>query len=130
MDVNVGIRLGGSATFIKIIDRNLPLPVSGRAEVTVPAGLGGHFSLGLCQYIEQPEDLDVIGQISIGRLGLGAGGRIEVVVENKSDGTLGLKVKNPLTGQSIPFSFERHSGEVGDFAQTKSFVQKISVNAI
>jgi len=127
---NVGIRLSGPDKFIKMIDRNLPLPVAGRAEVTVPAGAGGHFSLGLCQYIDQPEDLDLIGQISISRAGLGTASRLEAIVENKSDGTLGLKVKNPLTGQSIPFSFERHSGEVGDFAQTKSFVQKISINAI
>jgi molecular chaperone DnaK (HSP70) len=127
---NVGIRLDGSGAFIKMVDRNLPLPVSGRVEVSVPAGAGGHFALGLCQYIDQPDDLDLIGEISIARVSLGAANRIEVIVENKSDGTLGLKVKNPLTSQSIPFAFERHSGEVGDFAQTKSFVQKISINAI
>lgn len=54
----------------------------------------------------------------------------EVFVENRSDGMLGLKVKDPLNGQSIPFGFERHTGEVQDFIQVEKFVQSIPINAI
>lgn len=127
---NVGIRPDNTDAFVKLIDKNLPLPVSGSTQISVPPGAVGSITLGLCQYIDRPDDLDVIGVIAISRQSLGTVQRIEVIVDNKSDGTIGLKVKNPLTGQTIPFSFERQSGEMSDFEQTKSFVQKISINAI
>lgn len=127
---NVGIRLGDSGSFIKVIDRNVPLPVLGKSELRVPSGAGSELIWHLCQYIDHADDLDLIGAIQINRRNLDSVSHIEVFVENKSDGTLGLKVKNPLNGQPIPFRFERHTGEVHDFEQMKKFVQGISINAI
>lgn len=127
---NVGIRAGGSGTFSKVIDRNVPLPISGRTELSIHGTAGSAVILHLCQYIDHTDDMDLIGVIEIAQRNLGNCNRVEVFVENKRDGTLALKVKNPLNGQNIPFAFERHTGEVNDFLATKKFVQSISINAI
>ena len=74
--------------------------------------------------------MDLIGEAAIAPEYAAGGKRVLVVVENKSDGTLGLKIRNPLTDQAIPFSFERNSGDVSSFEEAKEFVQRISINAI
>lgn len=127
---NVGIRIAGSDAFHKLIDRNLPLPVTGRVEVQLPPGITGKWPIALGQYIDHPEDMDLIGEAAIAPEYAAGGKRVLVVVENKSDGTLGLKIRNPLTDQAIPFSFERNSGDVSSFEEAKEFVQRISINAI
>lgn len=127
---NVGVRTAGSETFLKLIDRNLPLPVTGRVEVQLQPGRAGKCTIALGQYIDHPEDMDLIGEAAIGSEYSGGGRRVLVIVENKSDGTLGLKIRDPVTDQAIPFSFERNSGDVGSFEEAKEFVQRISINAI
>jgi len=127
---NVGIRTSTNGTFCKVIDRNLPLPVTGRVEVQLTPGVAGKCIIGLGQYIDRPDEMDLIGEVAIGAEYAVSGRKILVIVENKSDGTLGLKIKNPVNDESIPFSFERNLGDVSSFEEAKEFVQRISINAI
>jgi molecular chaperone DnaK (HSP70) len=127
---NVGIRTATSDVFFKLIDRNLPLPVMGRVEIQLPPGISGKLIISLGQYIDHPEDMDLIGEVAIATEHLGGGKRVLVIVENKSDGTLGLKIRNPADDQAIPFLFERNAGDLSNFEETKAFVQRISINAI
>lgn len=127
---NVGIRASAAGTFFKLIDRNLPLPVTGRVEVQLPADATGKYIIALGQYIDHPEEMDLIGEASLQAQHVGGARKILVIVENRSDGTLGLKIRNPTNDQAIPFSFERNSGDLSSFEEVKAFVQRISINAV
>jgi molecular chaperone DnaK (HSP70) len=127
---NVGIRTVGDESFIKVIDRNLPLPVSGRAELTVPHAKGPQLVLQLCQYIDQPADMDVIGELVINSAQLTGVQRMALNIDNKSDGTLGIKLKNSQTSQTIPFAFERNSADASVHQKIQTMFASIPINAI
>lgn len=126
---NVGVRVQGTGTFIKLIDRNLPLPISGSSTASVTGSSNAEVIFDLCQYIDQPDALDVIGSVRLSREAVNGLQSVHISVENKEDGTLGLKVKSPHTGQPVPFRFDRQHGIGSDFNAIKEAVRQMPINA-
>lgn len=126
---NVGILNPVKNTFLKLIDKNLPLPVHGRGEINRAQNSITPLNISLCQYIDQPEELDIIGYIQIDSRHLDLIEHIEVMVENKSDGTLALRLRKSGTSEPIPFNFTRSINNPTS-AELASVFQQIAINAI
>lgn len=83
----------------------------------------------LCQFWDPQEDLHKLGTIKAGPFGPVSEFLLEVNVENRLNGTIGIKLKNAENGRDIKFEFIRkESGYKYDFLQQKSLLDNIYLN--
>lgn len=112
-----------------LIHRNTPLPVLAKKVYKINPQQVEYLSLELCQYWDPKEDLHKLGTIKAGPFILASDFYLEVAVENRLNGTIGIKLKNADTGKDIKFEFIRkQSAHKYDYHQQKSLVDGIYLN--
>lgn len=114
-----------------LIHRNTPLPVSANRLYKLTGELAQNFSIEVCQFWEESEK-QTLGNIrldaSVGTMGSFT---LELILENKANGTIGLKLGNADTGKEIPFTFtpKESNNKYESLAQRK-LVDSIYINNI
>jgi molecular chaperone DnaK (HSP70) len=128
---NIGLKLSEDqdTNIDLLIHRNTPLPVSSRKVYKINTQKTDYVSLDLCQFWNVAEDVQKLGTIKAGPFSMYADFYLEVMVENRLNGTIGIKVKNADNGNDIKFEFLRKASDHKyDFAQQKSLVDGIYLN--
>jgi molecular chaperone DnaK (HSP70) len=112
-----------------LIHRNTPLPVSSKKVYPVNPQQLDYLELELCQFWDPQEDIHKLGTIKIGPLSMMQVAYVEVAVENRQNGTIGIKVRNADNAKDIKFEFIRKtSAHKYDFQQQKSMLDNIYLN--
>lgn len=127
---NVGVRDELSQVFQKIIEKNTPLPTGGSAIIRLRGGFQEDFGVQICQYLDSPENLDVIGNLSVKSSNLRGRDMIEIVIKNNNDGTLGIKATDPQTGSIVPFAYRDNSDNSRDVEAQRRVVSRFRVNIL
>lgn len=129
---NVALKDPLSGKIEKIIDKNLPLPIKVAKTILIDQNKHQGIDMFLCQFISTETEIDLLGKIHIKHLKHKlASYYIEIIIENKKDGTLGLNVKDSDTKSNIPFTFDRNlSAEKNNFDFQKSLIDSLTINAI
>lgn len=129
---NVALKDLISGKLEKVIDKNLPLPVKVVKTIQVDQNNSQSIDMALCQYIATESDIDELGKIKIKHLKHKSSSYlIEIIIENKLDGTLGINVKDSDSKQNLPFSFEKNrASEKNNYDLQKSLIDTLSINAI
>ncbi|MDI9865531.1 Hsp70 family protein [Flectobacillus sp. DC10W] len=125
---NIAIKTKDSKEPELVIHKNTPLPVTGKKICQLdPKSRRTEFEL--CQYLDSKEYTQYLGIVSIEHATLGREVSIEIVLENKIDGTVGIKVYNLHTGTPIKFDFINNVSEAKyDFTQQKSLLDSLFIN--
>ncbi len=111
-----------------LIHRNTPLPVSARKLYRIN-GHQPYTHIGLCQFWDGSEGVQKLGTLKIGPFATGDSLNIEVNVENRANGTIGIKVKNADSGRDMRFEFVKEpSTHTYDFNKQKALVEGIYLN--
>ncbi len=116
-----------------IVNKNLPLPVNGSKKIIINASIQSKtIEFLLVQFFELSEDIQELGVIKIAELPFKSNTyQIEIIVENKANGTLGLKVKDSNTDQNIKFEFLKKKQEFEyDFDQQYKLINAYYINNI
>ena len=128
---NIGL-LTDRANKIKIdllIHRNTPLPVAARKVYRVNNRENPVMEMELCQYWDQMDGLHLLGTIKAGPFLNNEDTLVEINVENRLNGTIGIKLKDADTGQDIRFEFIKKKSEFTyDYQQQKALVDGIYLN--
>lgn len=112
-----------------LIHRNTPLPVSSKKVYRINPQQTDYVHIELCQFWDPLEDLHKLGTIKAGPFGLLSEFFLEVNVENRLNGTIGIKLKNADNGKDIKFEFIRkESGHKYEFQQQKSLIENVYLN--
>lgn len=116
------------ATDVKdiLIHKNTPLPVIAKRIISINAGQT--ISFRLTQFWDESH-LFPLGKIVLGPYSNSSNTDIELSVENRSNGTIGLKVKNINNDQQLKFNFEKERSEHEYvYEKQKSLVESIVIN--
>jgi molecular chaperone DnaK (HSP70) len=109
-----------------LIHKNTPLPVIAKRVFNLNAGHG--LSLKLMQYWDEAHPF-TLGKIKLGPYSNSSITEAELSVENRSNGTIGLKVKNINTDQPLKFNFEKEKSEHQYvYEKQKALVDNIVIN--
>lgn len=129
---NIGLAIPGNDTKKHIdllIHRNTPLPVSSKKVYRINPQQKDSFEIELCQFWDPQEDVHKLGTIKVGPFGPVSEFHLEIAVENRLNGTIGIKVKNADNGRDIKFEFIRKaSNHKYDFQQQKTLVDSVYLN--
>lgn len=111
-----------------LIHRNTPLPVSGKKVYRVPANTSYAYIM-LCQYWDAADEVQQLGTIKAGPFTLNQDLYLEVNVENRLNGTIGVKLKNADNGADIRVEFVKKSAtHIYDFQKQKELVENVFLN--
>jgi molecular chaperone DnaK (HSP70) len=112
-----------------LIHRNTPLPISAKKVYRINPQQTEYINLELCQFWDPNDDLHKLGIIKAGPFSMMSEFYLEVAVENRVNGTIGIKVKNADNGKDMKFEFiKKESQHKYDFKQQKSLVDGIYLN--
>jgi molecular chaperone DnaK (HSP70) len=112
-----------------LIHRNTPLPVTSKKVYRINTQQNPVVNIELCQFWDPKEDLHKLGTIKVGPFGVTGDMMLEVQVENRLNGTIGIKLRNADNGRDIKFEFIRKSSNHKyDFQQQKSMVDNVYLN--
>lgn len=126
---NIGLQLEGQKNIDLAIHRNTPLPVVSKKMYRINPAVSQSFTANLCQFWDADTDLYQLGTIVVPQFNTLNEFLLEVNIENRQNGTIGVKVRNADTQQDIRFEFIRkESGHKYDFQQQKSFLDAVYVN--
>lgn len=116
-----------------IVSKNLPLPVIGSKKIAINSNSQNKgIKFMLVQFFDKSDDIQELGEIILEQLPIKANDyTIEIIVENKSNGTLGLKVKDSNTNQNIKFEFLKKKQEFEyNFDQQYKLINSFYINNI
>ncbi len=127
---NIGLILAGVQERLDLlIHRNTPLPVIAKKTYKVNSADSGYIDIELCQYWDQNDGLHKLGMLKIGPFAQSEEIYVEVQVENRMNGTIGIKVRNADTGRDLRFEFiKKKSAHTYDYQKQKSLVDGIYLN--
>jgi molecular chaperone DnaK (HSP70) len=112
-----------------LIHRNTPLPISSKKVYKISPQQTDFVNIELCQFWDPQEDIHKLGTIKAGPFGLMNDFFLEVAVENRLNGTIGIKLKNADNGRDIKFEFIRKASDHKyDYQQQKSMVDSVYLN--
>jgi molecular chaperone DnaK (HSP70) len=112
-----------------LIHRNTPLPVSSKKVYKINPLHTDFVNIELCQFWDPLEDVQKLGTIKAGPFFMMSEFFLEVMVENRLNGTISIKLKNADNGRDIKFEFIRkESNHKYDYQQQKSLVDGIYLN--
>ena len=130
---NIGLKEISSDHIEIIVNKNLALPVIGLKRISIhPRSQIRPLQFVLIQFFDQSEDVQELGLITIDELPVKANEyQIEIMVENKVNGTLGLKVRETQTMHNIKFIFTKktHTHEY-NFEQQYKLLNEYYINNI
>lgn len=130
---NIALKDYNSSQIEIIVNKNLPLPVFGSKKITINSNLQKNgIKFLLVQFFDQSDDLQELGEIVFNDFPIRlVDYTIEIIVENKANGTLGLKVKDSNTNQNIKFEFLKKKQEFEyDFDQQYKIINSYYINNI
>ena len=108
---NIGLQTANNKNIDLLIHRNTPLPANATRRYKITAANIGLFSMDVCQYWE-PTETQLLGTIQLDNSAAALGEfLLELMIENKANGTIGLKLKNADSGRDIRFSFIRQQSK-------------------
>lgn len=127
---NIGLRQKGSKSIDLLIHRNTPLPVSAKRVYRIDPRQHEHFSMELCQFWDAETEVFYLGEIKAGPFSHQVHEfYLEFAIENRSNGTIGIKVKNADIGKDIKFEFiKKQTAHTYDFHQQKALVEGVYLN--
>lgn len=112
-----------------LIHRNTPLPVSAKKVYKIDTHVTDYINFELCQFWDPNDDLHNLGTIKAGPFSMLSSFYLEVQVENRLNGTIGIKLKNADNGRDIKFEFiKKQSKHKYDFNQQRSLVDSVYLN--
>jgi molecular chaperone DnaK len=111
-----------------LIYKNSPLPITGKRIIRILQGQ--IINLQLVQYWDTSEVFPV-GIIKIGPYSDLHNWNIELSVENRSNGTIGLKVRNVDSHRDLPFEFFKEESKYKyNFKEQKKLIDSVTINNI
>ena len=126
---NIGVLAPGNKQIDLLVHRNTPLPVSSKKIYKINPAEKEFVEFQLCQFWDPNEDVQELGTIKAGPFGTFSEFFLEVLVENRLNGTIGIKLKNADNGRDIKFEFIRkQSNHKYDFQQQKALVDGVYLN--
>ncbi len=130
---NIGLVMAGNNDSKRQIDllihRNTPLPVVSKKVYKINPQQTDYVNIELCQYWDPQEDVQKLGTIKAGPFSIMSEFYLEVMIENRLNGTISIKLKNADNGKDIKFEFIRkESNHKYDYQQQKSLVDGIYLN--
>jgi molecular chaperone DnaK (HSP70) len=112
-----------------LVHRNTPLPVLSKKVYKINTRQSSEVQFDLCQFWDPKDDLHQLGTIKAGPFSLLADFYLEIAIENRLNGTIGIKLKDAENGRDIKFEFIRkESNHKYDYKQQKSLVDGIYLN--
>lgn len=127
---NIGIRNFDGQQFERLILKNTALPASGSAIIRLNGSETNALAFDVCQYLETPDQLDPIGRITIEPVHFLGRDQIEIIIKNKEDGALGIKVLDPRSGGNLPFAFRDLTGGGRDLEVQRGLLAQLRVNTL
>jgi molecular chaperone DnaK (HSP70) len=127
---NIGIRRAGGQQFERLIQKNAALPASGSAIIRLNGSEAKALEFDVCQYLETPDQLDPIGRILVEPVHFLGREKIEIIIKNKEDGSLGIKVLDPQSGGNLPFAFRDLTGGGRDLEAQRQLLAQLRVNTL
>ncbi|TDQ09435.1 Hsp70 family protein [Pedobacter metabolipauper] len=131
---NIGLILSNENSPAKpqidlLVHRNTPLPITSKKVYKISPHQREFVSFELCQFWDPKEDVHQLGTIKAGPFSLMADFYMEIAIENRLNGTIGIKLKNADNGRDIKFEFIRkESNHTYDFKQQKALVDGVYLN--
>jgi molecular chaperone DnaK (HSP70) len=126
---NIGLQPPGGSGIDLLIHRNSPLPVSAQRLFKITQGNAQIFSVDICQYWEE-DDPQVLGTLQL-ETSIISEFLLELNLENKANGTIGLKLRNADTGADVKFSFQRKKSDFQyNYQLQKNLVDAVYLNNI
>lgn len=116
-----------------IVHKNLPLPVIGYKIIWVNANnQKNEIEFSLVQFLDQSDNVQELRTIVLKDLQRNANSSmIEIIVENKVNGVLGLKIKDKRTDQNIKFEFlQKRQLHKYDFDKQYKLINSYQINNI
>ena len=111
-----------------LIYRNTPLPVSAKRIYEIDPARNNTLRFGLCQFWEE-SDVQQIGIVKAGPFEAGAPFFLEANIENRLNGTIGIKLFNASTGKDIRFEFIREESHYKyDYNGQQALVDNVYLN--
>ena len=127
---NIAIRPKNSTDLELVVHKNIPLPIVGRSIIQLDKRQK-NTELELCQYLDRKDFTQKLGIITIDNNLAMHASHIELVIENKVDGTIGIKVLNTHTGAPLKFSFVNSTSEAKyDFSHQKTLLDSLFINNV
>jgi molecular chaperone DnaK (HSP70) len=112
-----------------LIHRNTPLPVSSKKTYKINPQTNPKFTIELCQFWDAEEELHKLGTIVVGPIQSFSEMYLDVIVENKLNGTIAVKVKNADNQKDIKFEFiKKQSKHKYDYQTQKNLVESVYLN--
>ena len=129
---NIGLKNTETGHTDLVINRNTPLPVTGKITYKIPRDMQGSFSVTLCQYWQKDTDLQELGNIVVSHLPvLHQDLLLEIAIENRSNGTIAVKVRNADTREDIRFEFKKKAVQHEfNFSDQQKLLQSVYINAL
>lgn len=126
---NIGLKVGDQNSIDLAVHRNSPLPVVSKKGYQIDPSRIQSFSAKLCQFWDADSDLHELGTIQVQQFNTLNEFILEIQIENRLNGTIGLKVRNADTQQDIRFDFIRkESNHKYDYQQQKALLDSVYVN--
>lgn len=128
---NIGLlpEFGSNGKIDLVIHRNTPLPVSSKKTYKINPQQHPLFSIELVQFWDADEEVHKLGTIMIGPIQAFSEVYLDVIIENKLNGTISVKVKNSDTQKDVKFEFrKKQSQHKYDFNTQKSLVESVYLN--
>jgi len=129
---NIGLVQSGNNNIDLLIHRNTPLPVSAKRLYKITPANAGAFSADVCQYWVEDEP-QILGTIQLENYDqtLISEFVLELTIENKANGTIGLKLRNIDNGADVKFSFLRKKSDFQyNYQQQKNLLANVYLNNI
>jgi molecular chaperone DnaK (HSP70) len=111
-----------------LIYKNSPLPV--QAKRVYQLAPGKKLALSLLQYWDE-KDVFLLGELQIGPYANTEVWALELAIENRANGTIGVKLKNTANGKDLKFNFEKeHAKYEYDAVSQKKLLDDLIINNI
>lgn len=112
-----------------LIHRNTPLPISSKKTYKFNPQSQPVLSIELCQFWDAQEEVHKLGTIVIGPVQSFSEMYVDVIVENKLNGTIAVKVRNADNQKEMKFEFiKKQSNYKYDFQTQKNLVESVYLN--
>ena len=130
---NIAIQDANTGNVEIIVNKNLPLPVTGTKILRVmPNRHIDQLQFALVQFFDQSEDTQELGMITVKELPVKSTEyQLEISVENKANGTIGLKVRELQTMQNVKFTFSKKAQQFQyNFEEQYRLINSYYINSI
>jgi molecular chaperone DnaK (HSP70) len=114
----------------KLILKNSPLPVAARRNIQFVSNGFDRLRLQLVQFWEESGEIFELGSVNAGPFDASAAPlNFELMIENRINGTIGLKLLH--NGSDVPIAFQRNnSGKQYLFEHQKKLIESVVVNNV